>query len=259
MGDTIASGAFSPTMGSVVVSSDRGRVLHVGENEAGWLAKRGDIALGYLGDPEKTAQTFQVVAGERMVIPGDRARWLEDGTIELLGRDSETINSGGEKIFAEEVEAAISAHPDVSDVVISSRPSERWGQEVVAIVCLRPGSSTAVPELEYEAGRHVARFKLPKAWLIVDEIPRSPAGKADRRWASQIAAAPSPRAVSRRAAVWTSARRSSLVWRIEERGSRRLRTPPSGRSLLHEGLQPFLQVIARHCLCHSFGGEFPTA
>ncbi len=191
LGDTIASGVFSPAMGSVVVSSDRGRVLHTGENEAGWLAKRGDIALGYLGDPEKTAQTFQIVAGERMVIPGDRARWLEDGTIELLGRDSGTINSGGEKIFAEEVEAAISAHPDVSDVVISSRPSERWGQEVVAIVCLRPGSSTAVSELEYEAGRHVARFKLPKAWLIVDEIPRSPAGKADRRWASQVAAAQS--------------------------------------------------------------------
>jgi len=186
-GDDIASGTFSPAPGSVIVSSTRDRILHPGEDEIGWLAKWGDVALGYLGDPEKTAQTFQVVAGERMAIPGDRARWSENGTIELLGRDSTTINSGGEKIFAEEVEAAISAHPDVNDVVISSRPSERWGQEVVAIVCLCSGSSAAVSDLEHEAGLHVARFKLPKAWLIVGEIRRSPAGKADRRWANRIA------------------------------------------------------------------------
>ena len=186
-GDDIASGTFSPAPGSVIVSSTRDRILHPGEDEIGWLAKWGDVALGYLGDPEKTAQTFQVVAGERMAIPGDRARWSENGTIELLGRDSTTINSGGEKIFAEEVEAAISAHPDVNDVVISSRPSERWGQEVVAIVCLSSGSSAAVSDLEHEAGLHVARFKLPKAWLIVGEIRRSPAGKADRRWANRIA------------------------------------------------------------------------
>ena len=187
-GGVASSGTFSPTEGSVVVSADLARVLARGDEEVGWLAKRGDIPQGYLGDAEKTARAFPVVAGERMVVPGDRARWATDGTIELLGRDSATINSGGEKIFAEEVEAAISAHPGVTDVVVASRPSERWGQEVVAIVHLRTGTSVSEDDLAAEAARHVARYKLPKAWVFVDAVQRTAAGKADYRWASKMAA-----------------------------------------------------------------------
>jgi fatty-acyl-CoA synthase len=120
-------------------------------------------------------------------VPGDRARHLADGTIELLGRDSVTINSGGEKIFVEEVEAAIIAHPDVDDVVVCGRASESWGQEVVAIVQLRSGATADEASLRDEAATHVARYKLPKAWVFVDAVVRSPAGKADYRWAKEIA------------------------------------------------------------------------
>ncbi len=187
-GGVVSSGTFSPTEGSVVVSADLVAVLGRGDEEVGWLAKRGDIPQGYLGDAEKTARAFPVVAGERMVVPGDRARWRADGTIELLGRDSATINSGGEKIFAEEVEAAIRAHPGVTDVIVTSRPSERWGQEVIAIVHLRTGASVSEEDLAVEAARHLARYKLPKAWVFVDAVERTAAGKADYRWASKMAA-----------------------------------------------------------------------
>ena len=111
-----------------------------------------------------------------------------DGVVELLGRDSVTINSGGEKIFAEEVEQAIAHHPDVYDVVCAGRASERWGQEVVAIVQLREGASATEDDLLAEAASHVARYKLPKAFRFRDTIVRSPAGKADYRWAKEQAA-----------------------------------------------------------------------
>ena len=110
-------------------------MLSPGDGE-GWLARRDLIPLGYLGDEAKTARTFPTIDGVRWSIPGDRATYLADGRIELLGRDSVTINSGGEKIFAEEVERAIAAHPSVYDVIAVGRPSERWGNEVVAIVQL---------------------------------------------------------------------------------------------------------------------------
>ena len=105
------------------------------------------------------------------------------GVLDLLGRDSVTINSGGEKIFAEEVEAALAGHPDVMDVVVCGRPSERWGNEVVAVVQLRDGADVTTDALEAEAERHVARYKLPKAYVFCERIQRSPSGKADYRWA----------------------------------------------------------------------------
>src|SRR4029078_8210642 len=105
----------------------------------GWLAQQGLIPLGHLGDPRRPAKTFPVIEGIRHSVPGDRARWHADGEIELLGRDSVTINSGGEKIFAEEVEAAVAEHPAVYHVVVAGRPSARWGSEVVAIVQLAAG------------------------------------------------------------------------------------------------------------------------
>jgi acyl-CoA synthetase (AMP-forming)/AMP-acid ligase II len=182
-----STGTFVPGPGTVVVSADLARVLEPGDDEVGWLAQRGAVPLGYLGDAAKTERTFPVIDGERYSVPGDRARAVADGEIELLGRDSVTINSGGEKIFAEEVEQAIIGHPAVADVVVAGRPSERWGQEVVALVQVAQGQTVSAEELLAEAGTHLARFKLPKAIAFLPHIVRSPAGKADYRWARERA------------------------------------------------------------------------
>ena len=181
------TGTFPLRPGNHVLSAALDRVLEPGDPELGWLAKSGRLALGYLGDPEKTARTYPVIDGVRYAVPGDRAHLNVDGIVELHGRDSATINSGGEKIFAEEVEAAIKTHPSVYDCVVAGRPSERWGDEVVAIVRLREGDEVTAEELRSAAATHLARFKLPKAIVFVPEIVRSPAGKADYRWAREVA------------------------------------------------------------------------
>ena len=178
---------FDPEPDTGVVDDARTRLLAPGEG-GGWLARRGLVPLGYLGDAAKTAATFPVIDGARYSVPGDRAELLADGRIRLLGRDAVTINSGGEKIFAEEVERALAAHPDIADVIVAGRPSQRWGSEVVAIVALREGSAASDEELLAEAGRHVARYKLPKAILRRPSIRRSPSGKADYSWAKREAA-----------------------------------------------------------------------
>jgi acyl-CoA synthetase (AMP-forming)/AMP-acid ligase II len=181
-GDT-SSGKFTPLRGAVVVSEQLDKVLDPGHDGIGWLAQQGWVPLGYLGDAEKTARTFPVIDGVRYSVPGDRARHQADGEIELLGRDSVTINSGGEKIFAEEVERAIAGHPAVHDVVVVGRANERWGQEVVALVELAEGGTATATDIVAHAGQHVARYKLPKDVLFLDAIQRSPSGKADYRWA----------------------------------------------------------------------------
>jgi len=179
---------FSPEPDTTVVDDDHSRALQPGEG-GGWLARSGLVPLGYLGDAAKTARTFPVIEGVRFSVPGDRAELLEDGRIRLLGRDAVTINSGGEKIFAEEVERALSGHPDVADVIVAGRPSERWGSEVVAVVALREGSTATDEDLLAEAAQHVARYKLPKAIVRRPSIARSPSGKADYRWAKEQVAA----------------------------------------------------------------------
>jgi acyl-CoA synthetase (AMP-forming)/AMP-acid ligase II len=181
-----ATATFNPGSETAVVAADFSRALDPGDGE-GWLARRTMIPLGYLGDAEKTARTFPTIDGVRWSVPGDRARFLADGRIELLGRDSVTINSGGEKIFAEEVEAAMAEHPDVYDVVVAGRPSERWGNEVVAVVQIRDGRDPSDDALLASCERHLARYKLPKAIIRVTKVQRSPAGKADYRWAKQVA------------------------------------------------------------------------
>ncbi|MGV0797557.1 acyl-CoA synthetase, partial [Mycolicibacterium elephantis] len=123
----VSTGKFNAGPDTFVAAEDLSKILDPGHDGIGWLAQRGYVPLGYKGDAEKTAKTFPVIDGVRYSIPGDRARHLADGGIELLGRDSVTINSGGEKIFAEEVETAVLSHPAVADVVVSGRPSERWG------------------------------------------------------------------------------------------------------------------------------------
>ncbi|MEY2432194.1 MAG: 3-oxocholest-4-en-26-oate---CoA ligase [Acidimicrobiaceae bacterium] len=190
-GSEVTTGTFTPSPGTCVVSEDLTRVLEPGSDEVGWVAKLGNVPLGYLGDPDKSAKTFPVIDGQRYSVPGDRGRQRVDGTVEMLGRDSVTINSGGEKIFAEEVEAALGHHPDVYDAVVCGRPSEQWGQEVVAIVQLRDDVHPSVDierSLLDESAKHIARYKLPKQFVFVDKVMRSPAGKADYRWAKEIAA-----------------------------------------------------------------------
>jgi len=141
------------------------------------------VPLGYLGDAAKTARTFPVIDGVRFSIPGDRAVINPDGQIVLLGRDGVTINSGGEKIFVEEVERALAAHPAVRDVIVVGRPSERWGSEAVAVVQLEEGAGATDEDLLAEAEKHIARYKVPKAIVRVPSVQRSPSGKADYRWA----------------------------------------------------------------------------
>jgi 3-oxocholest-4-en-26-oate---CoA ligase len=183
----VATGNFTAGPDTSVAAEDLGAILEPGHDGMGWLAQRGYVPLGYMGDAVKTAATFPVIDGVRYSVPGDRARHLADGSIELLGRDSVTINSGGEKIFAEEVETAIASHPAVADVVVSGRASERWGQEVVAIVALVEGASADAQELIDHASDSIARYKLPKAVVFRPVIERSPAGKADYRWAREQA------------------------------------------------------------------------
>ncbi len=185
-----STGTFDRSPTAVVLSEDLTRRLAHGDDELGWLAQTGRVPLGYLGDPDKTARTFPTVDGVRHAVAGDRARILPDGGIELHGRDSVTINTGGEKVFAEEVEQALKRHPAVFDAVVVGRPSERWGQEVVGVVQLRPeADDPSDDELRAAAEPHLARYKLPKSFVRVPQIERSPSGKPDYRWA--VAAATS--------------------------------------------------------------------
>jgi fatty-acyl-CoA synthase len=186
-GSDVATATFTALDDTTVVAADFSRVLQPGEG-VGWLARRELVPLGYLGDAEKTARTFPTIDGVRWSIPGDKARLLSDGRIELLGRDSVTINSGGEKIFAEEVERAVASHPAVYDVTVAGRPSERWGNEVVAIVQFAEGKSASDEELAEACRTHIADYKIPKAFVRVDTVVRSPSGKADYRWAKAVAA-----------------------------------------------------------------------
>jgi len=183
----VSTGTFNAGPDTFVAAEDLGSLLQPGHDGMGWLAQRGYVPLGYKGDAAKTVATFPVIDGVRYAVPGDRARHREDGRIELLGRDSVTINSGGEKIFVEEVETAIASHPAVADVVVTGRPSERWGQEVVAVVALAHAARADAEELITHAGKSLARYKLPKAVVFRAVIERSPSGKADYRWAREQA------------------------------------------------------------------------
>jgi acyl-CoA synthetase (AMP-forming)/AMP-acid ligase II len=187
---SVSTGTFNAGPDTFVAAEDLSSILPPGHDGLGWLAQRGYVPLGYKGDATKTAATFPVIDGVRYAIPGDRARHRDDGHIELLGRDSVTINSGGEKIFAEEVETAVASHPAVADVVVAGRPSDRWGQEVVAVVALAEGSGADAEELIAHAAQSLARYKLPKAIVFRTVVERSPSGKADYRWAREQALNP---------------------------------------------------------------------
>mgnify|MGYP000217847635 CR=1 FL=1 len=184
-----AKADFLTVDNTIIVSDDRQRTIERGSSETGWLAKKALVPLGYYGDKAKTKQIFPVIDGVRYAIGGDKVRLLENGEIEFFGRESVTINSGGEKIFAEEVEEALKPHPSVADVLVAGRPSERWGNEVVAMIELRDGAEPDEAGLLAEAGKHIARYKLPKAFLFVERVGRLANGKPDYRWAKRTAEA----------------------------------------------------------------------
>ncbi len=187
------SETFHLREGGAVVSQDRTRFLRPGDPEIGWVARTGRIPLGYFNDRDGTEATFPEVDGQRVVIPGDRASIDSDGTLRLFGRDSLVVNTGGEKVFVEEVEEVLRTHPGVADALVVGRPSERWGEEVVALVALQPESgAVGEAELTTLCKSQLAHFKAPKAVLIVDQIQRLGNGKANYRWAKQVAVAQLP-------------------------------------------------------------------
>jgi acyl-CoA synthetase (AMP-forming)/AMP-acid ligase II len=171
-----------------VISDEEGQPhRHVKAGEMGIFARSGYIPVGYYGDPEKTAKTFVQVDGKTWLLTGDEARLEEDGSITVYGRGSNCINSGGEKIFPEEVEEALKAHPDVFDCLVVDTPDERFGSKVTAVVATRDGSSLSLDVLQEEARRHIAGYKVPRELHIVPEIPRAPSGKPAYPKAKEIA------------------------------------------------------------------------
>ena len=166
-----------------LLAADRSRFLDVGDDEVGWMARSGHVPLGYLGDEAATHSTFPVIDGVRVAIPGDRACYTPDGQVVLLGRDSLVVNTGGEKVFVEEVEAVLKRHDGVVDALVIGRPSERFGQEVTAIVQLGSGADVGPAALREWCAAQLARYKAPRAFAFVDRIERHPSGKADYHWA----------------------------------------------------------------------------
>jgi 3-oxocholest-4-en-26-oate---CoA ligase len=194
-GTTMAGGPTVTAARDSVVLDDDLRPIPAGSTRIGRLARSGNLPIGYHNDPVKTAATFVVAAdGVRYAMPGDYARIESDGSITLLGRGSVSINTGGEKVFPEEVENALKGHAEVFDAVVVGLPDERWGQRVTAVV--QPRDLARPPTLESiqaHCRNHIAGYKVPKSLVIVTEMLRSPSGKSDYRWAvAQAIAATKP-------------------------------------------------------------------
>lgn len=168
-----------------VVLDEDGNEVKPGSGVRGFIAKKGNIPVGYYKDEKKTAETFRTINGVRYAIPGDYAQVEQDGTVTMLGRGSVSINSGGEKIYPEEVEAALKAHPDVFDALVVGMPDPRYGQHVAAVVQPRPGTRPTLAELDSFVRSEIAGYKVPRSLWLVDEVKRSPAGKPDYRWAKE--------------------------------------------------------------------------
>jgi fatty-acyl-CoA synthase len=164
-----------------VVDEDTGRDVVPGSDEIGLVAMGGRIPLGYFKDPEKSATTFRVFDGVRYSVPGDYATVDADGTVRLLGRGSACINTGGEKVYPEEVEAELHRHPGVFDCVVVGVPHERFGEQVVALVQVTDGDGFEEAELAAWCRDRLAGYKVPRRFLLVDSLERSAAGKAHHR------------------------------------------------------------------------------
>jgi acyl-CoA synthetase (AMP-forming)/AMP-acid ligase II len=172
-----------------IVIDEYGKPIPAGSEEIGRLARGGHIPLGYYKDEEKTARLFVEVDGERYTVPGDFARHEADGTITLLGRGNTCVNTGGEKVFPEEVEAALMSHPDVFDVLVVGVPDDRLGQRVAAVIEPRPGTTPTFEDVTAYVRHEIAGYKVPRSIWLVDKIQRLATGKADYRWAAEFAAA----------------------------------------------------------------------
>jgi acyl-CoA synthetase (AMP-forming)/AMP-acid ligase II len=190
---TGADGAprFKMDPGNVVIADD-GTLCQPGDGRVGMLANSGQIPLGYYKDETKTAATFPVIDGVRYAVPGDLASVDPDGSIVVYGRGSVSINSGGEKIFPEEVEKALKSHAAVFDATVVGTPNERFGSQVTAVVELRPEHADDPPglsDLQEHCRQHLAGYKVPRAVVFVEATRRSPSGKPDYRWAKETALA----------------------------------------------------------------------
>ncbi|MCU1430042.1 MAG: acyl-CoA synthetase (AMP-forming)/AMP-acid ligase [Actinomycetia bacterium] len=172
----------------IVVVTDDGDVVQPGDGQVGMLGVGGAIPLGYYKDEAKTATTFRTVAGRRYSIPGDYATVETDGSITLLGRGSACINTGGEKVYPEEVELVLRAHPDVFDCVVVGVPDERWGEMVVALVEPTSGRAPDGSALHAHCRAELAGYKRPKEFVLLPSLQRSPAGKADYKLLRDVAA-----------------------------------------------------------------------
>ena len=191
------SGPTVHLLGETVVFDENLELVPPGSGVIGKIARSGDIPVGYYNDPKKTAEVFIEVRGTRYVMPGDYATVEEDGSITLLGRGSIVINSGGEKIFPEEVESAVRSHPDVMDAIVCGAPDERWGQTVAAIVQPRAGhTAPSLEALQEHCRAFVAGYKVPRRIHVVDAVERSPSGKPDYTWAAAIVTASAPAGAS---------------------------------------------------------------
>jgi acyl-CoA synthetase (AMP-forming)/AMP-acid ligase II len=184
---TIPSLAFQARPGVTLVVDDDLRPVVPGSGRSGWLAAGGRVPLGYHNDPVKSAATFVTIDGARYSLPGDRAEVDADGTIRLLGRGALCINTGGEKVYPEEVEAVLKSHPDIADAVVVGVPDQQWGQRVSAVI--EPVAAAVPPNLaavQAHCRGTLAGYKVPRSLAVVDAIERSPAGKADYRWAAEV-------------------------------------------------------------------------
>jgi acyl-CoA synthetase (AMP-forming)/AMP-acid ligase II len=187
---TMKSGPTVHLLGATVVFDEELNPVVPGSGTIGKIARSGDIPQGYYNDPKKTAEVFITVRGTRYVMPGDYATVEADGSITLLGRGSIVINSGGEKIFPEEVESAVRSHPDIMDAIVCGAPDERWGQTVAAIVQPRVGhDAPSLESIQEHCRASIAGYKLPRRLHVVDTVERSPSGKPDYTWATAIVTA----------------------------------------------------------------------
>jgi fatty-acyl-CoA synthase len=181
--------AYQLRPGTVLLKEDLSGILEPGSDETGWISSTGNLPLGYYGDRERTLKTYPTIGGVRYAVGGDRGRYLPDGRVLFLGRESSCINTGGEKVYAEEVERIVKSHPAVYDALVVGMPNERWGQQVTAVVSLVPGQpAPTLEELRKHAAPHLADYKIPRALVVAPEIVRSPSGKPDYEWAKRHAA-----------------------------------------------------------------------
>jgi fatty-acyl-CoA synthase len=186
-GNVPPTGRFQMGKRVRVVGED-GKDVVPGSGQVGVLAvanRRGPV--GYYKDPVKTAQLFRVIDGQRYTVTGDHATVEADGTIEFVGRGSQCINTGGEKVFPEEVEQAIKEHPSVTDCIVVGVPNERWGEAVTAVVSLNADGPADADAIKATVRRRLSGYKVPKEVVFVDQVVRNPVGKADYAWAKEAA------------------------------------------------------------------------